>query len=93
MYAKRLAAADSVHALNEVGVTEFRGNLAKYLKRAKAGRAVVVLERGEQMYVLQRIEPMAQHSVFGCMRERTQTSGAQDAVVGASEDWSAGKLP
>jgi antitoxin (DNA-binding transcriptional repressor) of toxin-antitoxin stability system len=83
--------AGQVLAANIVGVTEFRGNLAKYLKSAKAGRAVVVLERGERAYVLRRIEAEPPQRIFGCMRERTEM--AAKAVVGASEHWSAAELP
>jgi prevent-host-death family protein len=74
-----------------VGAAEFRGNLAKYLKQAKAGTPVIIQERGRSAYVLSRFEEGPKLSAFGCMRERTQyTAGA---VVNASEPWPPGGMP
>jgi prevent-host-death family protein len=74
-----------------VGTAEFRGNLAKYLKQAKAGTPVVIQERGRSAYVLSRFEEGPKASAFGCMRERTgYTAGA---VVNATEPWTPGGMP
>lgn len=75
-----------------VGAAEFRGNLAKYLNRAKAGRPVIIQERGKSAYILVRFEDDEAAPAFGCMRERTEC--AAGAVVNATrESWSAGGLP
>lgn len=74
-----------------VGASELRGNLAKYLKLAKAGTTVIIQERGRNAYVLLRFEDDAERPAFGCLRERTEyVSGA---VVSAREDWRPGELP
>ncbi len=73
-----------------VGVRAFRGNLAKYLKEAKAGRPIIVQERGRSAYVLLKFEE-APMPAFGCMRERTEYSAG--AVVNADEPWPPGKMP
>lgn len=74
-----------------VGVAEFRGNLAKYLKQAKAGTPVIIQERGRSAYVLLKFEEGAKASAFGCMRERTQYGAG--AVVNAGESWPPGRMP
>ncbi len=83
--------ASSAAGAERVGITELRGNLAKYLKQAKAGRVVIIQERGRSAYVLASFAAAAPASVLGCMRSRTEyTSGA---TLGATEDWDAGSLP
>lgn len=74
-----------------VGTTELRGNLAKYLKKAKAGSPIIVQERGVDTYVLQAYQPEAAPSVFGGLRERTRYHA--DAVPNATEAWTSGELP
>lgn len=80
----------SSHA-QHVGVAELRGNLAKYLKQAKAGTPVIIEERGHSAYVLLRFEEAAEAVAFGCMRARTEY--AAGAVVNASEAWPPGAMP
>lgn len=88
--ARSKARTSKSHAAR-VGATEFRGNLAKFLKQAKSGRPVIIQERGRSEYVLLKFEEGASPSVFGCMRERTgYTPGA---VVNADEPWAPGDLP
>lgn len=83
--------ARSAADAERVGIAELRGNLAKYLKQAKAGRVVIIQERGRSAYVLASFAAAAPASVLGCMRSRTEyTSGA---LIGATEDWDAGSLP
>lgn len=85
------ASVSTVHA-EHVGTAEFRGNLAKYLRQAKAGRPVVVQERGKNAYVLLKFEEQAPPSVFGCMRDHTDLG--DDAVLNASASiWRQNKLP
>jgi antitoxin (DNA-binding transcriptional repressor) of toxin-antitoxin stability system len=75
-----------------VGAAELRGNLAKYLRHAKAGRAVIIQERGRTAYVLVRFAEEPAASVFGCMRERTTyTRGA--VVNAAPSEWGPGEMP
>jgi len=74
-----------------VGAAEFRGNLAKYLKRARSGTPIIIQERGRSAYVLLRFEQEASPTVFGCMRERTEYG--QSAVVNADEPWPSGVMP
>ena len=74
-----------------VGVAEFRGNLARYLKQAESGTPVVIQDRGASKYVLLRFDEAAPPPIFGCMRERT--AYAKGAVVNAAEPWPAGALP
>ena len=74
-----------------VGVAEFRGNLARYLKQAGSGTPVVIQERGASKYVLVRFDEDAPPPIFGCMRERTAYT--KGAVVNAPEPWPAGTLP
>ncbi len=74
-----------------VGASEFRANLAKYLKLAKAGTTVIIQERGRNAYVLVGAEDDAQPDGFGCMRDRTEY--VPGAVVGARESWRAGRMP
>lgn len=92
MYMSRRAkSAETAPARSDhVGTAEFRGNLAKYLRRVRAGGSVVIQERGRDAYLLSKFEPRPT-SIFGCMRERTEyVSGS---VVNAAEAWSAGLLP
>jgi hypothetical protein len=80
----------SVAHAEHVGTTEFRGNLAKYLKQASAGRPVIIQERGRDAYILLKFEDEPP-SIFGCMRERTEyVSGT---IVNAVESWSPGLMP
>jgi prevent-host-death family protein len=74
-----------------VGTAELRGNLAKYLRQAKAGTPIIIKERGRSAYVLLRFEDAAEPAAFGCMRARTEY--AAGAVVNASEAWRAGVMP
>lgn len=83
-------AVPSSHA-QRVGTSELRGNLAKYLKLAKAGTTVIIQERGRNAYVLLRMEDEAVPDAFGCMRDRTEY--VPGAVVGAVEPWRAGRIP
>lgn len=79
-----------VHA-ERVGAAEFRGNLAKYLKQASAGRPVIIQERGRSAYVLVKLEDESPPSIFGCMSERTEY--VVGTVVNAAERWSPGAMP
>jgi Antitoxin Phd_YefM, type II toxin-antitoxin system len=81
----------SVARATQVGVADFRGNLAKYLKDAKAGRPIVVLERGKKAYVLQRFDETPLPSVWGGMHARTEY--VQGEVVNACESWPSGRMP
>jgi prevent-host-death family protein len=82
----------STSQAERVGSAEFRGNLAKYLKRAKSGRPVIIQERGRSAYVLVRFEEEDAAPAFGCMRERTEY--AAGTVLNATrESWSAGGMP
>jgi antitoxin (DNA-binding transcriptional repressor) of toxin-antitoxin stability system len=74
-----------------VGTAEFRTNLAKYLKLARAGQNVVILQRGRIAFVLSRFEEAAPLPVLGCLRDRTEY--VQGAVLNAKESWDGGDLP
>jgi len=74
-----------------VGVAELRGNLATYLRAAKAGQPILIQERGRSAYVLTRFEEEPLPSVFGCMRDRTDYVAG--AVVNAGEEWPSGRMP
>ena len=78
---------------DHVGTAEFRAQLAKYLERARAGRAVVIQERGRDAYVLVRFDDARGEASqpFGCMRARTEY--AEGAIVSGAETWSPGKMP
>jgi prevent-host-death family protein len=84
---RRTAAAHAEH----VGTAEFRARLAKYLARARAGRPIVIQERGRDTYVLLRLEPAGAPDAYGCMRGRIEYAGG--AVVNASEAWTPGDVP
>jgi prevent-host-death family protein len=86
---KRLGATTTT--AERVGTAEFRGNLAKYLKQARAGRPVIVQGRGRDAYVLIRLEEDGEPPPFGCLADRTDY--AREGVLGAEERWRAGKLP
>lgn len=74
-----------------VGAAEFRGNLAKYLRQAESGRAVIIEGRDRSAYVLLKLEEDVSASVFGCMRDRTEyTAGT---VFRSAEEWSPGSIP
>ncbi len=75
----------------QVGSAEFRGNLAKYLRRAKEGLPVIVKERGKPTYILRRLDEESLPSVLGGLRERTSYSPG--AIPRHSESWTAGALP
>jgi prevent-host-death family protein len=81
----------SVAYAERVGVAEFRGNLAKYLKQASAGRPVIIQERGRGAYVLLELEDEPAPSIFGCMKDRT--AYVASAVVNAAERWPSGAMP
>ena len=83
----RVSTAQAPH----VGAAEFRGNLAKYLKQAKAGTPVIIQERGRSAYVLLKFEDAPPASAFGCMRERTEYVAGE--VVNANETWAPGVMP
>src|SRR5215468_8536528 len=74
-----------------VGTAEFRGNLAKYLKRAQSGRPVIIQDRGRRAYVLLKLEEAPRAPMFGCMRERTEY--VRGTIVNAEESWSAPRMP
>jgi antitoxin (DNA-binding transcriptional repressor) of toxin-antitoxin stability system len=74
-----------------VGTAEFRGNLAKYLEQARAGRPVIVKGRGRDAYLLIRLEEDGEPPPFGCLADRTDY--ARGVVLGAEETWRAGALP
>ena len=81
----------SVAQGERVGIAEFRGHLAKYLKQASSGRPVVIQERGRSAYVLLKLDDEAVPSIFGCMRGRTEY--AAGSVVNARVRGSAGAMP
>jgi prevent-host-death family protein len=86
--ARRAAATLSAE---RVGTAEFRGNLAKYLKQARAGRPVIIQERGRDAYVLVKLEDEGAAQPFGCLAARTEyTSGV---VLNAEESWRPGAVP
>jgi prevent-host-death family protein len=86
---KRLGAATAT--AERVGIAKLRGNLARYLEQARAGRPVIVQERGRDAYVLIRLEEDGETPPFGCLADRTDY--ARDVVLGAKERWRAGELP
>ena len=86
---RRLGAATAT--AERVGTAEFRGNLAKYLKQARAGRPVIVQERGRDAYVLIRLEEDGETPPFGCLAGRTDYT--RGVVLGAEEPWRAAELP
>lgn len=75
---------------DHVGTTDLRANLAKYLRRVKAGRIVIVQERGEDAYVITKVEPK-RRSGRGCMRDRT--TYVEGAILNADEDWTVPDFP
>lgn len=87
---KKKTRASVAHA-ERVGTAEFRGNLAKYLKQASAGRPVIIQERGRSAYVLAKLDDEPRPSVFGCMSDRTEYVAG--TVVNAAERWSPGVMP
>jgi prevent-host-death family protein len=87
---KRTPRPSVAHA-ERVGVAEFRGNLAKYLKQASAGRPVIIQERGRGACVLLALEDEPAPSIFGCMKDRT--AYVCGAVVNAAERWPSGGMP
>ncbi len=87
----KLSARISTSHAERVGTAEFRGNLAKYLKQAKAGRPVIIQERGRGAYLLLKFEEEASRPAFGCMRDLTEYVGG--TVVNADESWLPGAMP
>lgn len=73
-----------------VGVAELRANLAKYLKLAASGRAVIVRERGRPAFVLTRYQE-PDEGIFGCMKDRIRYT--EGTVLNANETWSPGDMP
>ncbi|MGH7283403.1 MAG: hypothetical protein ACRELY_17890 [Polyangiaceae bacterium] len=73
-----------------VGTADFRANLAKYLRRVKLGRVLVVQERGKDSFMISKIEPLAD-SGRGCMKDRTTYEPG--AILNAEEDWTPPDFP
>ena len=74
-----------------VGAAEFRGNLAKYLRRAKSGRPVIIEGRDRSACVLLKLDEETSASVLGCMRDRTEYSAG--TVFRSPEECSPGSIP
>lgn len=87
---KRNKQHSAVAHAEHVGTTEFRANLAKYLKRASAGQPIIIQERGRSAYILSKFEDEPP-SIFGCMKERTEY--IRGTIVYADESWSPGAMP
>ncbi|MGQ0504244.1 MAG: type II toxin-antitoxin system Phd/YefM family antitoxin [Myxococcaceae bacterium] len=88
---RRYPTRTSPPVAERVGTAEFRAHLAKYLRSARGGRAVVIEERGHGAYLLTRLEEPTRSTILGCMRDRTEYSSG--TVVNAGETWSPRPAP